>query len=39
MPHGEAHKRQRAKNYLTLAILLGLAALFFAATVIKITGK
>jgi hypothetical protein len=38
MPIGPAHIKQRRKNLLLLAILLGFAALFFSITVLRITG-
>lgn len=38
MPHGPAHKRQRGKNYFVLAILVGMVAMFYFLTVVKIRG-
>lgn len=38
MPIGPAHKRQRAKNYLLLAILLTIVAVFYSLTMLKIRG-
>jgi hypothetical protein len=39
MPIGPAHKRQRAKNYFLLAVLLAVAATFFYLTILKIRGN
>ena len=38
MPKGEAHRRQRGKNYVLLAILLALVAGFYYLTIVKIQG-
>jgi hypothetical protein len=39
VPHAELHQRQRRKNWMLLAILVGFAALFFSITVLKMTGN
>jgi len=36
MPIGKQHKKQKAKNYLTFAILIMLMGLFFIITLIKV---
>lgn len=38
MPLSEQHKRQKAKNYTTLAVLLFLILLFFVMTLVKVGG-
>jgi hypothetical protein len=38
MPIGPAHKRQRAKNFVLLAILLTLVGVFYYLSVLKIQG-
>ena len=38
MPVGPAHKRQRAKNRLLLAILLLIVGVFYYLTMLKIRG-
>jgi len=38
MPIGPAHKRQRAKNFLLLAILVAMVGMFYYLTVLKIQG-
>ena len=38
MPIGEAHKRQRAKNFFLLGVLLALVAGLFYLSIIKVTG-
>lgn len=38
MPVGPAHKRQRAKNYFLLAVLLAIVGLFYYLTMLKIRG-
>jgi hypothetical protein len=35
MPHAPMHRKQRKKNLVLLAILLGLSALFFSITILK----
>lgn len=38
MPIGPAHKRQRAKNFFMLGILLSIVGLFYYLTMLKIRG-
>ena len=38
MPIGPAHKRQRAKNYFLLLVLLLLVGTFFYLSILKISG-
>ena len=38
MPHSDLHSRRKSKNYLTFALLIGLVALFFAVTLIRMGG-
>lgn len=35
MPHSDIHQRKRAKNYTLLCILVGMMALFYALTMVK----
>lgn len=36
MPITEIHKKKRIKNYAVLAVLVGLIAMFFSVTMIKL---
>lgn len=36
MPHGPAHKKQAAKNWVILGLLCGLAILFYSITLIRL---
>lgn len=38
MKYSPVHEKQKNKNFTLLAILLGLVVLFFAITVVKISG-
>jgi ABC-type transporter Mla subunit MlaD len=38
MPYGELHKTRRNRNLALGAVLLGLALLFFAVTLVKLQG-
>jgi hypothetical protein len=37
MPKAAAHQRQRRKNFVLLAVLVALVALFYALTMVKIS--
>ena len=39
MPHSELHTKKLKKNLAVLAIIVGLVALIFAITLIKISGN
>ncbi len=38
VPKATAHQRQRRKNFVLLAVLVGLVALFYTLTMVKISG-
>jgi hypothetical protein len=38
MPLSQRHQTQKSKNYLLLIVLLGIGALLFALTALKISG-
>ena len=38
MPYGKRHNAQKRKNYLLLAILVALMAVFYVLTLLKISG-
>jgi hypothetical protein len=38
VPKSGAHQRQRRKNFVLLAVLVGLVALFYTLTMVKISG-
>ncbi len=39
MPPSDTHRRKRAKNYLTLALLLAFIAGLFYLTMLKVSGQ
>lgn len=38
MPYGEAHKTQKAKNWILLALLVAFVVLMVAITMLKVSG-